>query len=75
MMFLKKFKGGIPSPSEIEGAVLENLLIAAKTTKARLQITVNFDKKESTFIRRKIDFLNDLTGQNNSIFPEYSLNH
>ena len=50
MMFLKKFNGGIPSPSVTEGEDLENLLIAAKTTKARLQITVNFDKKESTFI-------------------------
>lgn len=69
MMFLKKFKGGIPSPSEITGAALENLLIAAKTIKARLQITVNFDKKESTFIRNKIDCLNNSIGQNNSKFP------
>ena len=50
MMFLKKFNGGIPSPSVTDGEDLENLLTAAKMTKARLKITVNFDKKESAFI-------------------------
>jgi len=50
MMFLRKFTRGTPSPSVTAGAVRENLLTAAKMTKARLQIRVNFDKKDNAFI-------------------------
>ena len=52
MMFLKKFRGGTASPSVTEGEEFENLFTAAKMIKAKLQITVNFDKKESAFICR-----------------------
>lgn len=50
MMFLKKSNSGIPSPLVTKGGDFENLLTAAKMTKAILQIKVNFDKNESTFI-------------------------
>ncbi len=53
-IFLKKFNGGIPSPPVSLGRLDPNLFTAAKMIKAILQITVNFERKETDFIWYKI---------------------